>query len=400
MSVVCIVNTCPTQESFSSTDSHPNSCLAHLQKGLVAIPKNYPMSFLQLIKLLLKNMDISQIEQLGKGAIKDIPDKRDYKFTANFSAVVLPTGYFSVKDKIPTIRNQNGSGSCGGQAFGYHMETNTLLRDGKFTPLSSKSIYQPVFISPEGSNARDLISRICSVGACLESDVPSYDNGNPPSEAFMEDGSKITPAMLITAKLYSGKTYLSFDSTDINQIKQAIFQGNGAVVALLGRNENWIAPGGIITIPNPNSNSTFWGHFLFLTGFNMIKDGIEYIEFVNSWGKEWGDNGYGYLPLDYFTKGYGYNEWVVIENPLPDNNFHHVFNTNLSYGQTSDEVLSLQKILVKDGYSTLLTGFYGDMTRKAVLQFQLDNKIGNYLVTLALQGRYVGPQTRPFLSKL
>lgn len=345
-------------------------------------------------------MDISHIEQFGKGAIRDIPDKRDYKFTANFSAVVLPTGPFSVRNLIKKVENQNGSGSCGGQAFRYHMQVNSLIRDGKDTALSAKSIYQPVFLPPMGSRARDLIDRISTVGVCLESDVPSYENGNPPSEAFMEDGSKITPAMLVTAKLYSGKTYLSFSSSNIEQVKQAIFQGNGAVIALLGRNENWVAPGGIISLPNPNSNEQFWGHFLFLTGFNIIKNGIEYIEFVNSWGENWGDNGFGYLPLEYLTKGYGMNEWVVFENPLPDGTFHHQFNVNLQYGQTSDEVLSLQKILVKAGYNTLLTGYYGDLTKKAVLQFQLDNKIGIPLITLALQGKYVGPLTRPYLSKL
>lgn len=344
-------------------------------------------------------MDIGQIERFGKGAIRDIPDKRDFKFTANFSAAVLPSGPYSIKSRIQWRRDQNGSGSCGGQAFGYHMETNTLVRDNKFTKLSSKSIYQPCFIAPEGSNARDLLNRINTIGVCLESDVPSYDNGNPPSEAFMEDGSKITPAMLVTAKLYSGKTYLTFSSVDINQVKQAIFQGNGAVVALYGRNENWLAPGGIITVPDQTSNEAYWGHFVFLTGFNIMINGHEYIEFVNSWGTAWGDNGFGYLPVEYFTQGFGFNEWVVIENALPDPNFSHVFNVDMQYGQTSLEVTALQTMLIKKGYHTLPTGFYGDMTAAAVLKFQIDNKVDN-IVTLWIQrGHYAGPKTRAALNK-
>lgn len=336
------------------------------------------------------------VSKLGKGAIQDRPDKRDYQFTANFSAVPLPDT-FSIRDKIATIRNQNGSGSCGGQAFGYHMETNTLIRDGKFTALSSKSIYQPVFIPPMGSNARDLLDRINKIGACLESDVPSYDNGNPPSEAFMEDGSKITQPMLETAKKYSGKTYLTFSSVDMSQVKQAIFQGNGAVLAILGNNTCWTTANGEIEVPA--TGTLDWGHFIFLTGW-VVRNGKRFFEFVNSWGKEWGDNGFGYLPEEYLLKGYGYNEWVVIEKPIIDDSFSHVFNIDVKYGQTSEEIKWVQKALIKLGYNTLVTGYYGDLTKKAVGQFQKDNGVYNPFIFWYNQSEYVGQKTRSVLNKL
>jgi hypothetical protein len=336
------------------------------------------------------------VTQMGKGAIQDEKDSRDFKFGANFGAIQLPDT-FSIRDKIIGIRNQGYSSSCGGQSLGYHMETNSLIRDGKFTSLSSKSIYQPCALPGGGSSARDLLARIDSVGVCLESDVPSYDNGNPPSELFMTDGSKITSQMLVIAKMYSGKTYLSFSSTDLNQVKQAIFQGNGAVIALWGNNPCWTTSNGEITVPMPNA--LIWGHFIFLTGWVNRPNG-RFFEFVNSWGKEWGDNGYGYLPEEYLLKGYAFNEWVVIENPLPDGTYHHQFLTNLLYKETGDEVKALQTILVKAGYDTLITGFYGEMTRKAVFQFQQDYKIDNPIILWALQGKYVGAKTRLALSKL
>lgn len=332
----------------------------------------------------------------GKGAIRDKKDKRDFKFTANFSPVPLPDT-FSIRNKIPTVRDQGQSGSCGGQAFGYHMETNTLIRDGKFTALSSKSIYQPVFVAPEGSNARDLLTRIDRVGACLESDVPSYDNGLPPSEAFMEDGSKITQSMLVTGKQYSGQSYLAFSSTDMNQVKQAIYQGNGATLAVLGNNPCWTTASGEIAVPA--SNHLVWGHFVFLTGW-VIRNGSRFFEFVNSWSNQWGDQGFGYLPEQYLLAGYGYNEWIVVEKPLPDTNFAHTFNVNLAYGQTSPEVGLLQTFLVKNGYDTLITNYYGEMTRQAVLQFQYDYKVDNPIVLAALQGKNVGPKTRTVLNVL
>lgn len=38
----------------------------------------------------------------------------------------------------------------------------------------------------------------------------------------------------------------------------------------------------------------------------------------NSWGTEWGDNGYGWLPYDYVLKGLAVDWWTIIENEWVD----------------------------------------------------------------------------------
>ena len=34
----------------------------------------------------------------------------------------------------------------------------------------------------------------------------------------------------------------------------------------------------------------------------------------NSWGEEWGDSGYGWLPYEYILKGLAVDWWTILEN--------------------------------------------------------------------------------------
>ena len=82
------------------------------------------------------------------------------------------------------------------------------------------------------------------------------------------------------------------------------------------------------------------------------------------------------------------------------------FLVDMSYGQTSTEIARLQAFLAKLGYFTYPdnTGFYGEITRQAVLAFQQDHVANQswwaYLVVMANQGRHVSKMTRDALNLL
>jgi hypothetical protein len=58
------------------------------------------------------------------------------------------------------------------------------------------------------------------------------------------------------------------------------------------------APGGIITLPKSPSDFVE-GHAMAAAAYN---DNTQLITFINNWGPQWGDRGWGYLPYAYFEK--------------------------------------------------------------------------------------------------
>jgi C1A family cysteine protease len=66
---------------------------------------------------------------------------------------------------------------------------------------------------------------------------------------------------------------------------------------------------GIIPEPKEGENPV-GGHALFICGFSNQKRAFL---LQNSWGPEWGDNGFGWLPYSYFEKGEACDIWTVVD---------------------------------------------------------------------------------------
>lgn len=118
-----------------------------------------------------------------------------------------------------------------------------------------------------------------------------------------------------------------------------------------------------------------------------------------SWFTLDGDNGYtGAIDfMDWFD-----NRFVldIIAPPSPTTNFK--FNITMLYGQTSNDVGQLQERLQKEGYFPIdqpPTRYYGTITARAVLEYQLAHKVDTVAHLMALQGKSCGPITRAELNK-
>jgi hypothetical protein len=113
------------------------------------------------------------VSQFGKGAVKNPVDIRDYRLEVAVCAAKLPAEY-SIKDKVGTIKNQNGSLSCVGQAFSYYAEVLDFIETGVKEQLSARDIYSRVFLPNGGSYLRDCAKKITNSGVVKEIDAPSY----------------------------------------------------------------------------------------------------------------------------------------------------------------------------------------------------------------------------------
>lgn len=85
------------------------------------------------------------------------------------------------------------------------------------------------------------------------------------------------------------------------------------------------------------------------------------------------------------------------------NKTKHVFYIPMRYGDTGSEIVYLQKLLKQLGYfQGDCTGYYGQITRAAVFQFQKDKVIkdvGSFIAVWSSFGRICGSYTLPILNQ-
>ncbi|MDE1866131.1 MAG: C1 family peptidase [Thaumarchaeota archaeon] len=260
-------------------------------------------------------MQPEELNNFGKGAIYDKLDDRDYQYEQLFGAVQLPNEY-NVFDEVgtPKVENQGSSSSCTSQAWSKYMEVLNYFDEKKSVDLSAKFIYSRIFQPAGGASIRDGAALAVSTGTCKENLDPSYESGNPPTEAYMRQ-INASPIDIADAVHYEAKSYATIASKDVEVIKQAIYQNKGVVSGFVGDNAGWVASDGIVRPPANND----WAHCVFLAGWKKI-GGKDYIILLNSWSERWGVGGFGYVHPDYWTNpSWSFNIWTLIDKP--NNNF-------------------------------------------------------------------------------
>jgi C1A family cysteine protease len=263
------------------------------------------------------------VSKLGKGGLIQPLHRKDYRFELAATAIQLPAFHEIVYGG--KIKNQDGSGSCVSQAVSYYAELLNWIETGQWTELSARDLYSLVYKEPMGSYIKDNMEKMKNSGIVLETDVPSYENGKPPSETFMRKRDDITEAEIENGKTYMTLKYLTWDNTNLDWYKQAILQGSGCIVCSWGNNYLW--ENAKILLPD-NKNQMNWLHGIFLIGWD---DAEKVFKFINSWGIDWGDSGYGYLPYSYITQGYVSNPMTMTDIP------------NLTYVKLMSQIKNLQE---------------------------------------------------------
>jgi len=185
---------------------------------------------------------------------------------------------------------------------------------------------------------------------------------------------------------YAKITPVTFDS-----LKRAIYEYGAVLAGFIGDNKGWNN-----AIINPPTTSNQWGHAVTLISFDK-----KYIKFQNSWGKDWGDKGYGYFDKNYLP----FQAFVVLTD-LPNNwkelltgtleKPKHEFKTDLHFGIKDPEVKILQNALKYFGCmdsSIQSVENFGPKTKKSVMLFQERYNIHPV-------AGYFGPLTRAKMNEL
>ena len=235
-------------------------------------------------------------------------DTRDYKYTVTPKA---SPNIVDLRAFCSPIENQGSLGSCTGQAIAGAIELLNK-RNRKPTDVSRLFIYyyERLLLGTvnydSGAYIRDGIKATNHYGASLESYWP-YDIRKFKQEPISEAK---TDALQRKVTRYERVN-------DFNGCVDALSNGYPVIMgfrvydSFMSKN---VAKTGIMTYPNTKREKLLGGHAVLLVGYNKSKK-----VFIarNSWGTNWGDKGYFYMPFNVINPNMSSDYWIIksVNNP-------------------------------------------------------------------------------------
>ena len=355
----------------------------------------------------------------GTGGVPSPKDYRDVALSSVVIPVSLPDSYEVDITNIP-VWYQKHIGSCVGHAGAKYKQELDKVDTKTIIPLSARFLYALCKcldgFSGEGTYPRLSMSVLRDYGCSTEATVPNNADLDHETYVYNRKIENIPVEAIEEAKKYK---ISSFASVDISKegIKSAIFQAYGCSMLVRTGEEWYTGTNGVISwaakdvLPIRPPNPITSGHQIYVYKYETVGDDLK-VYFMNSWSKDWGLNGIGWFWLSQYQPFID-EAWTAIDVPqdLLDNihdlpkpaDFKHNFTRPIRFGENSDEVKTLQTALKIDEEFKYpyITGFFGTVTQKAVLDFQTKHNISlTWYEKYVLAGKTVGPKTLSVLNQL
>lgn len=235
-------------------------------------------------------------------------DTRDYKYRIALVAVVPPVlpPKIDFTDKMTPIRNQGNEGSCVGFA-------SVAMKEFQERPkhkccsqknFSERYVYEKAKerdgdpFPHEGTTIRAAMEVLYKLGVCKESCWRYIPNVT------------MKPCALADIKSLPNRIASYVAIEDVLAMKQALVSNGPFVIGIDCFTSFDSGSGGHIPMPKPNENID-GAHAICIVAYD---DDTKEFKFKNSWGKMWGDWGYGYLQYDYMAR-YAFDGWLATDLP-------------------------------------------------------------------------------------
>jgi len=242
------------------------------------------------------------------GRIPDLPDIRDVHFSLWAPPLVSLPSSIDLRQNLPNAYNQEALGSCTA-----NMGTGIYQFNQSKEGISWHIIPARLFLywntrdiegttgTDSGASIRDTIKAMASTGMCMNNDWP-YNIEN-----FTTKPSQQCYDFAIN---HTAIVYASVEQ-DINQIKSVL--AGGEVIGIgfsvySGFESPDVAQTGLLNLPLANE-TLLGGHAVVVCGYD---DATQRLWVRNSWGTDWGVNGYFTMPYAYITNpDLASDFWVV-----------------------------------------------------------------------------------------
>ena len=227
---------------------------------------------------------------------RDLPDKRDQLFENNYLLWVDKNiDKVDLREKCPKNYTQGELGSCTANALACAIQFDEIKQNllNNETPSRLFIYYNERDMegnvdNDTGASLRDGVKTINKIGYCNETQWP-YD-----IEKFKE---KPTGDCYDYARKHKALTYkrVQQDETHIKSVLNMGFPIVFGISVYESFESEDVAKNGIVPLPEKEERM-LGGHAIVLVGYDQEK---RLFIFRNSWGEDWGDKGYGYLPFEY-----------------------------------------------------------------------------------------------------
>ncbi len=226
------------------------------------------------------------------GWLPDIPDQRDYLYKAIQPIIRLPRKV-DLRGLCSEIERQGDLGSCTAQALAGNIEFLDKISDFKYTDVSRLFIYyneralMHTIRYDSGSPLRGGIKTLKNSGVCEETLWPyqiSKFTRKPPLKCFTD------------AKKHRITSYHRINS--LNQMLACLAEGYAFVFGFTvyeSFESQEVLRTGIVHMPKKKEKA-IGGHAVMAAGYDQTAK-----RFIvrNSWGKDWGKDGYCTMPFEY-----------------------------------------------------------------------------------------------------
>lgn len=234
--------------------------------------------------------------QHALGCIKDKSDERDYILTRLPPELTaeLPSKVDHSKRMSP-VSDQGDEGTCVGFAVVDGMKEYQEKAQWKYTiQLSVRYVYagaQKIDGYPDNEDGTDIRSAMKVLNK----------KGVPPQSCWpYKPHQTDTPCAKADtlAKPYRIDKYVRLKSEE--EMRESVYVNGPFVAGVEVYDLAWgmVGKDGVIQMPAKNDVPA-GGHAICIVGYDDKK---KRFKFKNSWGKDWGAKGYGYLPYEYMSK--------------------------------------------------------------------------------------------------
>ncbi len=231
-------------------------------------------------------------------------DERDYQSTLKASI-----NKSFVELKMPIIYDQKDLGSCVSNAVALCVNYWLKISPSRlFIYWNARAIGKYEMYQDTGLSVRDGCKSIAKFFVTDEKnwayDISKFDT-IPPLTAY----NKVINL--------SDMSYTSVPQ-DLNSIKQYLINGYPLVFGIAVYSSFVSSNTGIIPMPNVNTETLLGYHCVLIVGFD---DSKLMFKVANSWGTNWGQKGYFYLPYSYVTNvDLSFDFWCIKFNRFNSKN--------------------------------------------------------------------------------